>query len=225
MPIPFDCPACDAPLSVPDAAAGKKIRCPECKAAVAVPDVEDDEPKPVKRKKAAKPPADDVDDRPRKKSKARRDEDEEDDEPARPKLKGTGPSIPGPVWAAYGICAPRDRRRPGGRGARGAWRRRAERGGAAGGRQAGAGRPGEGRARPREAGRGQVSTPPAHAGPLVFSPAFSRINRSFSRFSAASGAMGWRFGPAGRPSRAIASLIAPFPVPSAIAVRTGCSRD
>lgn len=43
-------------------------------------------------------------------------------------------------------------------------------------------------------------------------------------FRRSGGAIGIRFGPAGRPSRAIAFLHAPFPVPRTKAVRIGCRR-
>ena len=36
MPV-YDCPECGAPVKVPDAAAGKKVRCPDCKTAFAPP--------------------------------------------------------------------------------------------------------------------------------------------------------------------------------------------
>ena len=53
----------------------------------------------------------------------------------------------------------------------------------------------------------EVILPPTAPGHSV-RPAFSRMSFSFCRFSAESGPIGERFGPAGRPSRAIASFTA-----------------
>ena len=61
------------------------------------------------------------------------------------------------------------------------------------------------------AGRELIATPPP--------PPFSKMLLRFFRFfSSLSGAIGERFGPAGRPSSAIASFTAPLPVPSVIAM-------
>ena len=37
MPLSVKCPACQAKLSAPDSAAGKRVKCPKCQAAIAVP--------------------------------------------------------------------------------------------------------------------------------------------------------------------------------------------
>jgi hypothetical protein len=55
MPIPVECPDCDAELTIPDALAGKLVKCPHCSGAVRVPR---DEPAPRERRTrpAARPP-------------------------------------------------------------------------------------------------------------------------------------------------------------------------
>ena len=57
------------------------------------------------------------------------------------------------------------------------------------------------------------------------SPAFSRIDLSLAFWASPKGRIGERIGPALRPNSAIASFTALLPVPSAIAIRTPCSRD
>ncbi len=49
MPIPIDCPHCDARIRASDAAAGKKIRCPKCQEVLMVPFPPDDEDEPEER--------------------------------------------------------------------------------------------------------------------------------------------------------------------------------
>jgi hypothetical protein len=39
MPISVQCPACQAKLSAPDTAAGKRVKCPKCQGAIAIPGV------------------------------------------------------------------------------------------------------------------------------------------------------------------------------------------
>jgi predicted Zn finger-like uncharacterized protein len=49
MPIPMDCPHCDARIRASDAAAGKKIRCPKCQEVLVVPFSPDDADEPEER--------------------------------------------------------------------------------------------------------------------------------------------------------------------------------
>ena len=114
MPIAVECPQCEAALSAPDTAAGKKIRCPECQAVVPVPREDDEAPRPKRRKKKASVPDREEDNRPRRRrKKAEASEDDEDRRDARDEdddeeegSGGGGPpgKIPPPVWVAYSIC-------------------------------------------------------------------------------------------------------------------------
>jgi len=114
MPIAVECPKCESTLSAPDSAAGKKIRCPECQAVVPVPaeDAAEEAPRPKRRKKPAEAAEDDDRPRKRKRKGAKRAAPEEDDEPLDDDEDdgegrgggGGGPTIPAPVWIAYGIC-------------------------------------------------------------------------------------------------------------------------
>ena len=94
MPIRVACPSCSAPLSAPDAAAGRTVKCPKCQTPMALPDAPAPVAAPAVAKAVRKPavvarpvPAPVEDDRPRKRSRPADDDEDDEEEDDRPRRK------------------------------------------------------------------------------------------------------------------------------------------
>jgi Zn-finger nucleic acid-binding protein len=96
-----NCPSCDARVTAPHSAVGKRVKCPKCGTGIAVTDDEDDD-RLVKSRRRDED--DEDDDRPRRKARRRDDddEDEDDDRPRRKKSAGKKGGPPVILFVAIG---------------------------------------------------------------------------------------------------------------------------
>lgn len=93
MPIVVACPDCQARVTAPDSAAGKRVKCPKCQSLMILPEAEpdfevvEDKPRPaaVRKPKPVVVEDEDADEEPHPRRRPRDEDDEEDD---RPRKKG-----------------------------------------------------------------------------------------------------------------------------------------